>query len=172
MCSIRPTLSFARTACADSIRKWRGGWWRRRERRLRLRRGLAIRASHHLLEETRLRKSRRLQVSFASLLLLYFVDSAHCAQLEGIIGSNNHVHAEWTKHRNWVQGSTPMEDYLNNTADFKIRPDQSFSGTFDQSVKSWSQSFSVEGNFRNRTFRVGQGFFTSRESCFWDQIAS
>jgi hypothetical protein len=97
---------------------------------------------------------------FASLLLAApSVAAARSAELADIIGSSNHVHAEWTKHRNWVQGSTPREDYLNNTADFKIRPDQSFSGTLDESANSWSQSFSVEGNFRNKTFRVGQGSF-------------
>jgi CRISPR/Cas system-associated endonuclease Cas1 len=38
-------------------------------------------------------------------------------------------------------------------------PPESFSGTFDESVKSWSQSLSVEGNFKTRTFSAGQGFY-------------
>ena len=99
----------------------------------------------------------------ASLALFLFaaplLDSAQGAELSNIIGPNSHIHAEWTKHRKWLQGSAPVEDYLNNTSDITVRPDQSFSGTFDQSVKSWSQSLNVEGSFRSRTFSIGQGFY-------------
>ena len=107
-----------------------------------------------------LRKNRWLQkVFFTPFLLAPLAASACGAELANIIGPSTHVHAEWTKHRKWILGSTPIEDYLNNTADITIRPDQSFSGTFDESVKSWSQSLSVEGNFKTRTFSAALGFY-------------
>jgi virulence-associated protein VapD len=111
--------------------------------------------------ETSLHKSPWFRASyFASFLLAVpSIDAAWSAELADIIGSSTHVHAEWTKHRKWIQGSIPIEDYLNNTADITIRPDQSFSGTFDESVKSWSQSLSVEGNFKTQTFSAALGFY-------------
>jgi hypothetical protein len=43
------------------------------------------------------------------------------AELAKILGTNTHVHAEWTKHGTWVRGSTPVEDDLNNAVGIPIR---------------------------------------------------
>jgi hypothetical protein len=102
----------------------------------------SIREGHHLFGEMSLRKSPWFRgASLASSLLAApLLDSARGAELCNIIGPNSHVHAEWTKHRKWVQGSAPVEDDLIPRTSRCDRREVFATG---RSVSAWFLSFTA-----------------------------